>query len=260
MTGARRNLAAAFLLAATFHGAALAWVLSQPKPSLRVRPPRPPTTVRLVERPRPPPAPAPEPPPPGRVKETPAPRAVARTEPRAPAPAAAPAPAPPQAAPPEPAPQPRRFAVSMDAVVPGGAGGVAVPTTEGRTAARGDPTLPSSAPVGDNTAPPPPADVTEVERAPRPRRLPSSADVRAFYPPRALEQGLEADVAVELLVSEAGAVVDVRLARRAGDGFDEAALSALRAGRERFLYEPARRGGRPVAVWIPFTVKFRLDG
>jgi TonB family protein len=245
---ARRNLAAAFLAAATVHGAALAWVLSRPAPPPPR--PRPPTTVRLVARTPPPAAPAERPAPPGRARETPAPRAVARAEPR-------PRPQPPAAEPaprPSPAPQPRRFAVSMDAVVPGEAGGVAVPTTEGRTAPRGDPTLPPSAPVGNAVAPP--ADVTEVERAPRALRQPSSAEIRALYPQPAREAQLEGDVRVDLLVSERGAVTEVRVRSGGANGFGDAAVRVARL----LAFEPATRGGRPVAVWIPWTIKFRLEG
>ncbi|HEX9051078.1 MAG TPA: energy transducer TonB, partial [Anaeromyxobacter sp.] len=149
------------------------------------------------------------------------------------------------------------FAVSMDAVVPGGAGGVAVPTTQGRTAARGDPRLPSSAPAGDNTAfSTAPADVTEVERAPVLLHQPSAAETRALYPEDPRREGIEADVGLELLVSDGGEVTRVRVVRGAGRGFDEVAQQLGR----RMRFEPARRGGRPVAVWIPWTWKFRLDG
>jgi protein TonB len=144
----------------------------------------------------------------------------------------------------------------MDAVVPGGAG-VAVPTTAGATAARGDPTLAPSAPVGDNTAfARAAADVTEVERAPRLVSQPSALDMRALYPEAARREGLEGDVRLELLVAESGAVRDVRLVERAGNGFDAVALELAR----RMRFEPATRGGRPVAVWYPWTWKFRLDG
>jgi TonB family protein len=61
---------------------------------------------------------------------------------------------------------------------------------------------------------------------------------------------------VDLLVSEAGSVSEVRVRSGAGSGFGEAAAQVAR----RLAFEPARRGGRPVAVWIPWTVKFRLDG
>jgi protein TonB len=145
----------------------------------------------------------------------------------------------------------------MSATSPGG--GVAVPVTSGPTAARGDPTLPAAAPVGDNTAfaeRPPPADVTEVERAPRLLRQPSALDLRALYPEAARRDGLEGDVRLELLVSERGEVTEVRVVEPAGHGFDEVAPVAAR----RIVFEPARRGGRAVAVRIQWTLKFRLDG
>jgi TonB family protein len=145
----------------------------------------------------------------------------------------------------------------MDALVPGGAPGVAVPVAPGPTAPRGDPGLPSSAPAGDNTAyARGPADVTEVDRAPVLLRQPSSAETRALYPEAARRDGAEADVGLELLVSEAGEVAEVRVVRRAGQGFDEVAQQLGR----RMRFQPAQRGGRPVAVWIPWTWKFRLDG
>jgi protein TonB len=247
LSPARGHLVPAATVAVLLHGAALGWlalVPPPPPPSVRL----PPAKVRLVG--RTPPAPEPRPPEPVRAPE-PAPKAplrpeparVARVEPIAPAP---------QAAPP-PLPAPRRFAVSIEATVPGG--GVAVPVTQGPTAARGRADLPASAPVGDNEGPTA-LDVVEVERAPRAVRQPTAADLRALYPEQARREGQEADVRLELLVDATGRVAQVKLVRGAGDGFDEAAARA--AGGIEF--EPARRGGRPVAVWIPWTLKFRLEG
>lgn len=253
MSRVRDSLLPAFLAAAAFHGAVLGWIASRPDaPPPRLV--RGPTQVRLVARtpapaqPRPSaPAPPPEPRraslvPPGRAARAPQQVAAATPTP-------APAPSPP--------PQPRRFAVSMDAVVPGGAGGVPVPVAPGQTAARGDPRLPSSTPAGDNTAHArAAADVTEVEQLPTLLSQPSDAELRALYPDRARREGVEADVGLELLVSDRGDVADVRILRRAGQGFDELAREAGR----RMRFQPARRGGKPVAVWIPWTWKFRLDG
>jgi TonB family protein len=252
------SLLPAFLAAVAVHAAALGWIASRPD-GRTLRRLAGPTQVRLVARaPAPePPRPAPVPEPPRRASVVPSGR-TARPPPEAAR--AAPAPAPtPRAEPPAPTPppQPRRFAVSMDAVVPGGAGGVAVPTTEGRTAARGDPRLPASTPAGDNTAyAAAPADVTEVERAPVLLRQPSIAETRALYPEAARRDGVEADVGLELLVSERGEVGDVRVVRPAGQGFDEVA----RQLGARMRFRPAERGGRAVAVWIPWTWKFRLEG
>jgi protein TonB len=132
---------------------------------------------------------------------------------------------------------------------------VAVPTTEGPTAARGRADLPPSAAVGDNAGPTGPLDVVDVERAPRPLRQPSPADLRALYPEEARREGLEADVRLELLVDAEGRVADVKVVRPAGNGFDDAAARAARG----LAFSPATRGGRPVPVWIPWTLKFRLD-
>jgi protein TonB len=136
-------------------------------------------------------------------------------------------------------------------------GGVAVPVTEGPTAARGTPGLPDSVPAGNNAGPTAvAADATEVETGPSVLRQPSAVELRALYPDEARKAGVEADVRVELLVSETGAVSAVRLLDGAGQGFDEVAVRAARL----IAFRPARRGGRPVAIRLPWTLKFRLDG
>jgi TonB family protein len=138
-------------------------------------------------------------------------------------------------------------------------GGVAMSTTEGRTAARGDPRLPSSTPAGDNTAYAQ-ADVTDVERAPQVLAQPSAEALRRYYPEEARRNGVEGNVRLELLVGEAGTVERIRIVERGGNGFDEAVLAAAGALRPQFRFRPAERGGRAVSVWIPWTIKFRLDG
>jgi len=241
------QLAPAAIVALALHGGAFAWIAAMPKPpppAVRL----PPAMVKLATRPpppqpaEPPPAPKPAPPVERAAKAVVTPRPVALPD----SPPPSPTPAPPR-------PAPRRFAVSMEATVPGG--GVAVPTTEGPTAARGRADLPATAAVGNNTGPTAPVDVVEVERAPQVLRQPSPAELRAIYPEQGRREQLEADVALQLLVDAGGKVADVRVLRASGDGFDEAAQVAAR----RILFRPAERGGRPVAVWIPFTLKFRLD-
>ncbi len=98
--------------------------------------------------------------------------------------------------------------------------------------------------------------MTVVERMPRLLRQPSPEEMRALYPEAARRDGIEGDVKVEILVSEDGGVRDVRIVARGGNGFDEVARTLAR----HLAFEPARRGGRPVPVWIPWTLKFRLDG
>jgi protein TonB len=249
MTLVRSSFWPSLLAAGLLHAAAAAWIGTRQPP--RLQPRRPPTTVRLAT--RPPPAAKPEPKPPEPVR--PPPLVSNRTAvPTARATRTEPPPAPPP--PGTPPPQPRRFAVSMDAVVGAGQGGVAMPTTSGATAARGNPNAPTTAAVGDNS----PfagraADVTDLEQAPRLLRQPSKLDLRALYPEAARREGQEANVRVELLVDETGAVREVRIVEGGGAGFEAAARQLARM----LSFSPGTRAGRPVAVRYAWTFKFRLD-
>ncbi len=76
----------------------------------------------------------------------------------------------------------------------------------------------------------------------------------ASYPPEALQKRIEGNVGLELDVDEAGQVSDARITSPAGHGFDEAALAAAR----QFVFEPARRAGRPIRSTVEFTYEFHL--
>lgn len=246
MTLVRSRFWPSLLAAGALHAAVGAWIVTRQPPRLPVR--RPPTTVRLVARERPaPPEPvrpkAPEP-----VRPPP----LVSGKPTVLGPRPAPAAPPPPGTPP---PQPRRFAVSMDAVVTSGTGGIAMPTTAGATAARGNPDAPASAPVGDNSPFARSVDVTDLEQAPRLLRQPSKLDMRALYPDAARREGVEANVKVELLLDETGTVRQVRIVEGGGAGFDDAVQQLARM----LAFSPGSRGGRPVAVRYSWTFKFRLD-
>jgi len=86
-----------------------------------------------------------------------------------------------------------------------------------------------------------------------PARLSSS--VRPAYPPAARTGGLEADVPLEIAVDAAGNVVDARILRRAGNGFDESALRAVRS----YRFTPARHDDAAVRVRMRWTVSFSLE-
>jgi len=251
----RQRFLPSLVVAGVLHGAGFGWLVARPPPAIPVK--RPPTTVRLVARQPPPPPPPPAPPAAEPARPKPPPPRVAAVRPTLPEPPRA-APPPPAPAPsPGPPPQPRRFAVSMNAVVPGGAGGIAMPTTEGSTAARGNPNAPASAPAGDNTAfaRSGPVDAIDVEAPPRRVREPSALELRQRYPEAARVAGLEADVRLELTIDETGRVVAARVVTPAGNGFDEAAEELAR----RIVFAPATRAGRPIAVRYPWTLKFRID-
>jgi protein TonB len=258
-------------LAIGVHAVVLGAVLIGDPPPREAPSRRPPVRVRLVapQRPAQPP-PEPAEPPPAVKAQAPAP--APRTEVARPRRSAKPPPearrvasaAPrPTEAPVQPAPPPR-FSVSMSATVP--AGGVAVPAAPKGSASplavpdwaggRRD-GKPESAPVADADAGPSrPLEVTEVSSSPRLLSQPSSSALRAAYPPRAREEGLEGNVVLRLLVGRNGRVAAVRVVVPAGNGFDEAARRLVRG----FRFEAGKKDGQPVAVWIPWTYKFRLNG
>jgi TonB family protein len=79
-------------------------------------------------------------------------------------------------------------------------------------------------------------------------------NVEAPYPSQALADRLEAVVGLTLIVDETGSVRDVEVTTPAGHGFDEAAEAAAR----QFRFEPATRGGVPVAARFQFDYEFQL--
>ena len=78
--------------------------------------------------------------------------------------------------------------------------------------------------------------------------------VVAAYPVHARADEVEGDVGVEIVVDREGRVVDARVTRPAGHGFDEAALVAVRS----YRFSPAQREGHAVRVRMPWSVQFRL--
>ena len=91
----------------------------------------------------------------------------------------------------------------------------------------------------------------ESEVAVRAVALEKSAPV---YPQEARAEGVEADVALQIVVDATGRVSDARVVRRAGYGFDDAALTAMRA----YRFSPAQKDGHPVRVRMSWSVSFRL--
>jgi TonB family protein len=76
-----------------------------------------------------------------------------------------------------------------------------------------------------------------------------------IYPPDARAMGLEGTVKLSVGLNEKGAVVEVKVLERAGHGFDEAAVKAMR----QFRYSPARASdGRPVPYRFTYTYTFSI--
>lgn len=78
--------------------------------------------------------------------------------------------------------------------------------------------------------------------------------VDAPYPPEALAAGISGEVGLQVTLDAAGAVLDVQISRPAGNGFDEAALGAVK----QMTFEPARTAEGPVGVVFEFTYAFQL--
>jgi TonB family protein len=78
--------------------------------------------------------------------------------------------------------------------------------------------------------------------------------VTAAYPAEARADDVEGEVALEIVVDAEGRVIDARVVKRAGHGFDDSALVAIK----QYRFSPAQRDGRSVRVRMPWTVQFRL--
>jgi periplasmic protein TonB len=232
----------AFGVSAALHLAAVAGLARLPPP---VRSDT--VAVEIVEvPPPPPPEPAPAPPPPRAIGLAPprrAPRALA------PEPAPPPPNEPPPADAPAPARAPVRIGVSLSATT--SSGGVAAPA--GNTL-YGE--LPRTAPDPAEVKPyrseryVPPTQVTVLPRVAGECRPPSEE-----YPRDALRLGIEAVVVMVLAIDEKGAITDARVVQDPGHGFADA---AVRSVRQHCRFEPAQRGGEPVATSLTFKMRFEL--
>lgn len=78
--------------------------------------------------------------------------------------------------------------------------------------------------------------------------------VAPAYPAHARADDVEGDVGVEIVVDREGRVVEARVTRPAGHGFDASALSAVRG----YRFSAAQRDGHAVRVRMPWSVQFRL--
>jgi protein TonB len=90
---------------------------------------------------------------------------------------------------------------------------------------------------------------TDYDRPPRPLRL-----TRPVYPQEAFVKKIEGTIRLDILIDASGNVVDARLLERGHPALERAALQTVR----EWLFVPAMRHGRPVAVWARAPVNFRI--
>ncbi len=79
--------------------------------------------------------------------------------------------------------------------------------------------------------------------------------VEPSYPEELRQQHKAGIVVIQAIVNTDGSVGPAAVVRHSDPGFDEAALTAVR----RWRYEPATLHGKPVRVYLPIFVNFRLD-
>jgi protein TonB len=189
-----------------------------------------------------PPPPEPPPPPPER------PRIVRRM----PAVAPRPSPPPPSEEPAKPDEPPPAFGVSIDSTV--GESSVAVPvgqTLMTKPAMKKE--TPKPLPSGEGTGGfTPVADIYISQHAEK-IWAPDGED---NYPPEAKRLGIEGYVDLKLGIDERGKVVQIKVVLRAGHGFDEAAVKAMKQAK----FKPAMTSdGRAVPCSIIWRYRFETD-
>ena len=74
------------------------------------------------------------------------------------------------------------------------------------------------------------------------------------FPEEAKKEGKTGEVTAQILISETGAVEEVKILKSESEVFDKAVIEALR----QWKYEPPMKGGKPVREWYTITVKFKL--
>jgi TonB family protein len=79
--------------------------------------------------------------------------------------------------------------------------------------------------------------------------------VKADYPAELVKKGVEGDVLLDLVVDTAGTVDSVAVVK----GFHPQLDSSAKAAALRFMFAPAKAGGRPVAVIMEYLYRFSIQ-
>jgi len=76
-----------------------------------------------------------------------------------------------------------------------------------------------------------------------------------IYPVAAGKKGLQADVKVTIKIDATGTVIDVKVPTPVGNGFDEAAIAAVK----QYKFSPAEWDGKPGPITVATTIHFKLE-
>jgi TonB family protein len=83
--------------------------------------------------------------------------------------------------------------------------------------------------------------------SPRPTYTP-----QPVYPQQARKQALSATVVLEVVITEEGKTANIKVAKPAGHGFDEAAVESVR----RWTFDPGTYRGKQVPVIVDLKINF----
>ena len=75
------------------------------------------------------------------------------------------------------------------------------------------------------------------------------------YPKYARRMGREGKVVLSILIDKSGRLIEACVIEKAGHGFDEAALEAVRL----WKFKPASENGMPVACRARMAIRFQLN-
>jgi len=127
------------------------------------------------------------------------------------------------------------------------------------TTAAAEPASPAAAPAAP--APPPPQESGPLEAAEEAAEIIMARPLYREnppppYPPAARQRFYQGTVLLSVLVNEQGRVEELEVATSSGHPLlDRAALNGVRDWR----FEPGRRNGKAIAMWVQVPVRFSLD-
>jgi periplasmic protein TonB len=216
--------------------------------------------VTKVKPPPPPPEPEPPPPPPPEPVKPPPPEVVPKKVKQITVKEVVPDAPPPAPQPVKPPPPPMGFSVDMSATA--NQGSVSVPTVEGGGNMFSDPKNKLPPGPSNKVAPPPPAGNgnakpgTGYQITKEPVMIGDEAERTPPYPREAKALEIEGKVVLKVWVAETGRVTEVKLLKGLGYGCDEV---ALKWAKEKWRFEPAMAGDKPIGMWITTTMTFVLE-
>ena len=80
--------------------------------------------------------------------------------------------------------------------------------------------------------------------------------VQPKYPASAMAENIQGDVVTKLWLDDTGNVTKVEVAKSLRKDLDEAAVAAVK----QWKFKPAKKNGKPIAVWTAVPFRFKISG